>query len=471
VDSNFLAPTTEVARLLIVDDDESIRSQLSLSLGGEFHVFTAGSSPEAWRIFQEVQPEVMTLDLALDANGTEAGFSLLDACLQANPFTKVVLITGNDNETNARRAVGKGAADFFGKPVDVDVLQVLLHRLHAVGRIERENARLLQRHAENHRLGAILGMSPQMQAMFRTIEKVAAADVSVLILGESGTGKELVAREIRRLSPRATQPFVSINCGAIPENLLEAELFGHEKGAYTGAHISRVGRLELADRGIVFLDEIADLHLPLQVKLLRFLQDHEIERVGGRESVELDVRVVAATNRNLDRRVAEGVFREDLFYRLSVVNLRLPPLRERSEDILFLGQYFLERFASEYGRGKLTFSPDAARALASYSWPGNVRELQHHVQKAALMSDGRSITARDLELDSFGQPHRRSLREAREAADRVAVIDALRSTRGNISAAAEALGISRPSLHDLLAKLAINAKEYKKRKRSEVATR
>jgi two-component system NtrC family response regulator len=461
--------TVAAPKLLIVDDDETIRSQLELSFDTEFEILAAADSEEAWRIFQSERPDLMTLDLALEYDDVETGFSLLERCLQIDPFMKIVLITGNDEQTNAQRAVDMGASDFFGKPVDPKVLEVLLHRLYSVGQLERQNAAILKRQGDQHRLGAILGLSSEMHAVFRTIEKVATADVSVLILGESGTGKELAAKEIRRLSTRATKPFVSINCGAIPENLLESELFGHEKGSFTGAHTSRAGKLELANEGIVFLDEIADLPLALQVKLLRFLQDHEIDRVGGRKPIALDVRVIAATNRDLDKRVASGQFREDLFYRLSVVNLRLPPLRERSDDILFLAHYFLERFGSEYGRGKLTLTADARRGLRAYKWPGNVRELEHRVQKAALMSAGTSISANDLELNGAGNPRRLSLREARTEADRFAVIESLRATNGNISEASRRLGISRPSLHELLRKLEVNAKDYKRPKRRGVA--
>jgi len=464
------AATTKAAKLLIVDDDESIRSQLELSLDSEFDVSIAANSKDAWRILQAERPELMTLDLALDSDDPETGFSLLERCLQFDPFLKIVMITGNDDQTSARRAVEMGAADFFGKPVDPDILKVLLHRFHTVQQLERQNAEILKRQGDVHRLGGILGKSPQMQVMFRTIEKVATADVSILILGESGTGKELVAREIRRLSSRVTKPFVSINCGAIPENLLESELFGHEKGSFTGAHASREGKLELADKGIVFLDEVAELPFPLQVKLLRFLQDHEIERVGGRKPIELDVRVIAATNRDLDQRVASGEFREDLFYRLSVVNLRLPPLRERTDDIPFLAQYFLERFESEYGRRNLSLSADARRGMQAYKWPGNVRELEHRMQRAVLMSGGKTINATDLELDSAARSRRPSLREAREQADRFAVIESLRATGGNISEAAKTLGISRPSMHDLLAKLEISAKDYKRQKRRGAET-
>ena len=358
----------------------------------------------------------------------------------------------------------QGAADFFGKPVDAQELRVLLGRVLMRGRLERQNAALLQTLGDERRLGSLLGQSPIMQSLFRNIEKIAPVDIAVLILGESGVGKELVAKEIRRLSPRAVKPFVTINCGAIPENLLESELFGHEKGAFTGAHAQRIGRLEMADGGIVFLDEIGELPVPLQVKLLRFLQEHEIERVGGRETIRLDLRVLAATSRNLEEEVRKGRFREDLYYRLSVVNLKVPPLRERMEDISFLAHYFLERYAGEYGKGALAYTSKARLALQKHPWPGNVRELENRVQKAVLLGSGRQVDTADLELEDARGEKPLLLREARESAERRTIIDALRRTGGNISKAARVLGISRPSLHELLTKHGITARSYRLRR-------
>jgi len=375
---------------------------------------------------------------------------------------KVVLITGNDNETNALRAVEQGAADFFGKPIDVQELRVLLRRVLSIGRLERQNAALLKTLGDERRLGSLVGQSPPMKTLFHRLEKAAKTDAAVLILGETGTGKELVAKEIRRLSSRATKPFVTINCGAIPEQLLESELFGHEKGAFTSAHISRVGRLEMADGGIVLLDEVGELPPHLQVKLLRFLQDHEVERVGGREVLKLDVRVIAATSRNLEEEARCARFRQDLYYRLAVITLRLPPLRERPEDISFLAQYFLDRYSSELGRGRLTLTPGAKLAMQQHRWEGNVRELEHRIQKAVLMSSGRMLEAEDLEIDAVDRPQRMSLRQARHEADRRTIGDALRITEGNVSRAAELLDISRPSLHELLRKLEVNVREYKR---------
>lgn len=451
-------------RLLIVDDDPSILSQLSLALGRDFSVKTANNSWTAWELIRKEHPDLITLDLALDDNDPESGFGLLEKCLGFDPYMKVVLITGNDEDQNARRAIEQGAADFFGKPVDVQDLRVLLRRVLTRGRLERQNAELVRNLGEERRLGSILGQSPAMKALFRDVDKVAPVDVSVLVLGESGTGKEMVAKEIRRLSKRATKPFVSINCAAIPENLMEAELFGHEKGAFTSAHAARVGRLELADGGTVFLDEVGELPILLQVKLLRFLQDHQVERVGGREVIDLNVRVLAATSRNLEDEVRAGRFREDLYYRLCVVTLKLPPLRERGEDVLFLAQYFLDRYSNEFGKGQATLMPGARLAIQNHNWPGNVREMENKIQRAVLMASSRHLDARDLGLEDApdsGRPL--SLREARDEAERSRIIDVLRQTGGNISKAAQVLRISRPSLHELLTKQGIKAREYRAR--------
>ncbi len=459
--SNPEFKTSQIPKLLIVDDDRGILSQLSLALSREYDVSIAETADAAWEIILSTPPDLITLDLALDGVDPETGFSLLERCLKYDPYLKIIMITGNDEETNALRAVEQGAADFFSKPVDINELRVLLRRVLKVGQLERQNASILKQLGEERRLGSLVGQSSSMVAVFKKIKKVAAADVPVLVLGGSGTGKELVAREIRRLSSRATKPLVSINCGAIPDNLLESELFGHEKGAFTGAHASRPGRLEMAQGGIVFLDEIGELPVPLQVKLLRFLQEYEIERVGGRNVIKLDVRVVAATSRDLEEMIADGSFRQDLYYRLSVVNVKLPPLQDRLDDILFLAQYFLDRFSKEQSRGNLTLTPKAKIALQQYDWPGNVRELEHRIHKAVLMSTGRMLDVDDLELDDVESPKQVSLKEARQETDRQTIQEALRLTCGNISMAAKALGISRPSLHTLLEKLEIRASDYK----------
>jgi len=453
-----------VAKLLIVDDDPSIVSQLRLAFRKEYQVFTAQNVDEAWALVQSEHPDLITLDLALDGSNPETGFGVLEKCIAFDPFMKVVLITGNDEEANARRAVEQGAADFFGKPVDVDELRVLLRRQLAVARLERQNAEVLEHLDDEERLGAIVGRSPGMQALFKRICKVSAVDnIEVLILGESGTGKDMVAKEIRRLSSRATKPFVTIDCTAIAPTLLESELFGHVKGTFTDAHESRPGKLELADGGIVFLNEIGDLPLSLQAKLLRFLQDHEIERVGGREVIKLDVRVIAATNKDLEAEVRAGRFRQDLYYRLSGVELLMPPLRDRGDDILFLAQYLMDRFAKEYGRGRKSLSVKAKQALVQQQWEGNVRELQRAIRGAVALSSGRVLDVEDLGLEAAGAPQVPSLKEARDRADREAIERALQLTGGNVSRAAGMLSISRPSLHDRMTRLGIDAGDFRRR--------
>jgi two-component system NtrC family response regulator len=454
------APGTRPTRLFIVDDDPSIVSQLELAFSGEYEVRTSDNPVDAWTRIQAEHPDLVTLDLSLEADNPETGFSLLEKCHIFDPTMKVVMITGNDTEENAMRAVHEGAFDFFGKPVDLEALSVLLRRGATLRHLEQQNARNRSEPGEE-RLGDLLGRSEEMQSVFRLIRKVAPTDFTVSILGESGTGKEMVAREIHRLSKRADQPFVSISCGAIPEALLESELFGHEKGAFTSAHTSRPGRLETADRGTVFLDEIGEMPMLLQVKLLRFLQEREVERVGGRKVIPLDVRIIAATNRNLSEEVKAGRFREDLFYRLSVVNILLPPLRKRSEDIDYLAEHFLAQYAAELNRSGLAFSRTAKLALRSHPWPGHVRELEHRVQRAALMAAGRLVQPEDLELSGPDREGTISLREARDRAVERTVVDALRRTRGNISRAAQELEVSRPTLHDLLRKMNIDARSFK----------
>ncbi|MBM3317866.1 MAG: sigma-54-dependent Fis family transcriptional regulator, partial [Candidatus Eisenbacteria bacterium] len=426
--SSARAAASQPTKLLIVDDEPAFLNQLRLALQKDFEVWAAESAEAAWTIVQAEHPELVTLDLALDGASPESGFTLLERCLAFDPFMKIVLVTGNDNEANALRAVDQGAADFFGKPVDVAELKVLLSRVLALGRLERRNAALLAQLGEEHRLGSLVGRSQAMRAVFRRIEKLAAVDIAVLIVGESGTGKELVARELRRLGPRAAKPFKKIDCGAIPENLLESELFGHEEGAFTDARVGKRGRLEMAQGGVVFLDEIGDLPFPLQVKLLRFLQEHQIERVGGLEVIDLDVRVIAATNKDLAGEVRRGRFRQDLYYRLSVGDIELPPLRERREDILFLAQFFLDRYVLAYGRGRLAFSARCKRALERHDWPGNIRELENRIEKAVVMASGRLLDEMALGLLEPAERRPASLREARRETERQTIRAALRGT-------------------------------------------
>jgi two-component system NtrC family response regulator len=449
------------AKILLVDDDPAILNQLKWGLAALYEVVTAQTPDEAMAALQREKPELVTLDLAVASNDPESGFQLLDRFLSHDPSLKVVMITGNEDRENAIRAVNQGAFDFFRKPVDLEELRMLLRRAEALRHLEQENATLRARLREEGSLGRMLGRSDAIHGVFSMIRKVAPADVTVLITGDSGTGKELVARELHRHSGRSEAPFVSISCGAIPESLLESELFGHEKGAFTSAHASREGKLEMAAGGTVFLDEIGEMPMSLQVKILRFLQEREIERVGGRKVIPLDVRVLAATNRDLRGEVAKGTFREDLYFRLSVVNIHLPPLRERREDVVYLAQQFLERYGTEFHRGRLTFSRDALRALQRHPWQGNVRELEHRVQRAVVLSSGRVVRAEDLELTSEDNGGLLPLREAREVAERRVVLEALRRSCGNIARAAKDLEISRPTLHDLLRKLSIQAADYK----------
>jgi two-component system NtrC family response regulator len=456
--------TTDIGRkhrLLVVDDDPSIVSQLNLAFEDEYDVITAGDPRTAWALVQKDRPDLVTLDLALESNNPETGFTLLDKCLVFDPHMKVVLITGNDTRENALRAVDRGAYDFFGKPVNLGELGVLLRRAAQLRAMETQEGAVEPPGPEGDRLGHLLGRSREIHAVFRLIQRVAPTDVTILILGDSGTGKEVVAREIHRLSLRRDKPFVSISCAAIPETLLESELFGHEKGAFTSAHIARPGRLELADGGTVFLDEIGDMPMTLQVKLLRFLQEREVERVGGRRVIPLDVRVIAATNRDLEKGVKAGLFREDLYYRLSVIDIRLPALRERGDDVVFLAEHFLQVHARKLGRGTLSFSRGAKEALLRHLWPGHVRELEHRVQRAALLADSRLVQPSDLELAGTDTPAPISLKEARDEAEARIVVGALRRTSGNISKAARELDVSRPTLHDLLRKHGIEARTFR----------
>jgi two-component system NtrC family response regulator len=375
---------------------------------------------------------------------------------------KAVVLTGNTDHENALRAVQLGAYDYYLKPVDLSELGTILQRACRLSRLDREAFGVGASTLPATPSAEIIGDSGAMQRIFDTIRRVARTDVTVLISGESGTGKELVARAIHANSPRRKRPFVAINCGAIPENLVESELFGHEKGAFTGAHTQRKGRLELADGGTVFLDEVAELSAPIQVKLLRVLQDRLLERVGGRELIPLDVRILAATNRDIKRATQEGKFREDLYYRLAVVNIGIPPLRERLEDMRALAIRFLERFSAEYRVRVRRFSADALAALHAYQWPGNVRELENRIKRAVIMAEGRMITAEDLELTKdLAQQPTQSIKAARHEVERRVMITALQRYRGNISRAAKAVQISRPAFHELLVKHRIRADDFK----------
>jgi two-component system NtrC family response regulator len=444
-------------RLLIVDDDEDICTQMKWALCNDYELLTAGDRAGALAAFRAGRPTVTLLDLGLPPrpNDPEEGLGVLSAVLALDPLAKVIVVSGQGDKQNALSAVGAGAYDFLCKPVDMDELRLVLQRCVYVAELEQEY-RAMQRSARPDTFEDMLSASPRMQSVFDFIRKVAPTNAPVLILGESGTGKEMVAQALHRRSAQTRGPFVAINCNSIPENLLESELFGHEKGAFTGAHAQRKGHIETAAGGTLFLDEIGELPAPVQVKLLRFLQEKRFQRVGGRQEIESDARVLAATNTNLQEAVAGGKFREDLYFRLAVVVVKVPPLRERGDDIIMVAKAFLHTYGVEHAKPGLTFAPDALRTLSLYRWPGNVRELQNRVRRAVIMADGKRVTARDLELtDTLSALPPQTLKEARESVEREMVQDALRRHRGKITSAAVELGISRPTLYELMEKLGI----------------
>jgi two-component system NtrC family response regulator len=448
-------------RLLIVEDDEDIRTQMRWALGADYEVLTAGERAGALAAFAADRPAVILLDLGLPPrpNDPEEGMSVLSAVLTLDPLAKVIVVSGQGDKQNALRAVGAGAYDFLCKPVDMDELGLVLQRCVYLADLEQEY-RAMQYSARADLFEDMLGASPQMQTVFDFVRKVAPTSAPVLILGESGTGKEMVAQALHRRSTQTRGPFVAINCNAIPENLLESELFGHEKGSFTGAHTQRKGHIETAAGGTLFLDEIGEMPASVQVKLLRFLQEKSFQRVGGRQEIQSDARVVAATNRNLQELAASGKFREDLYFRLAVVVVKVPALRERGDDIVLMAKAFLHSYVVEHARPGLTFAPDALRALTLHRWPGNVRELQNRVQRAVIMADGKRVTATDLELtDTISGMPPQTLKEARETVEREMVQDALRRNRGKVTSAALELGVSRPTLYELMEKLGI-AKEW-----------
>lgn len=448
---------TQKPKLLIVDDDEEIRTQMRWALATDYSVILAGDRAAALDQFRAHRPSVVLLDLGLPPNpGTpEEGLAALSEILATDRLAKVVIVSGQGEKGPALRAIGAGAYDFVGKPVEMDELKLLLKRCFHLAQLEREYHQM-QQTLRSDSFEGLLGTGPRMQIVFDAIRKVATTDAPVLILGESGTGKEMTARAIHQRSARKNGPFVAINCSAIPESLIESELFGHEKGAFTGAHTQRKGRIEHSSGGTLFLDEIGEVPLPIQVKLLRFLQEQYIERVGGRQEIPVDTRVIAATNADLKKGMSSGTFREDLFYRLAVVQIMLPALRDRDDDIVLLAQAFLQRFAGENGKSGLTFAPDALRAIRQHTWPGNVRELQNRVKRGVIMSEGKRLSAADMELESGGSAQGvLTLKEARERLENEMIRSVLRKHNGKITTAAIELGISRPTLYELMDKLGI----------------
>ncbi len=441
--------------LLIVDDDESIQTQMKWALSGDYAVELAGDRAGAVAAAAGDRSEVVLLDLGLPPRPDEPdeGIETLRELLVLRPHLKVIVITGQSEKHNALRAVGEGAYDFLSKPIDADELKVILKRAFHLARLEADY-RAMQAALVGESFEGMLGTSPQMQVVFTAVRKVALSDAPVLILGESGTGKEMVAQAVHRRSRRQAGPFIAINCSAIPETLLESELFGHEKGSFTGAHTQRPGRIESAAGGTLFLDEIGEIPLALQVKLLRFLQEQRIERVGGRREIEIDTRVIAATNVDLKQAMSTGRFREDLYYRLAVVVIGLPPLRDRVGDIPVLAKVFLRRFALENHRKISGFTAEAFRLMSAYAWPGNVREMENRIRRATIMAEGRQVAPEDLELDpAMAGIKNLTLKEARENVERNLLERVLERHRGNISRAAEELDVSRPTLYELMDKL------------------
>lgn len=437
--------------LLAIDDDLGIQKQLKWSLT-DYEVVFADDRPSALQQMRRFEPAVVTLDLGLPPDPTNAseGLACLTEILQQFPQTKVIVITGSTDTEHALQAISLGAYDYYQKPIDVDVLNVIVSRAFKLSELEAENRALRE---GNHKVQDIIGNSEAILKACRMVEKIAPTEITTLLLGESGTGKEVFARSIHKQSPRAGKPFVAINCASIPDSLLESELFGYEKGAFTGAHKTTLGKIETANGGTLMLDEIGDMPLPLQAKMLRFLQERVIERVGGRSEIEVDVRVVCATHRNLSEMVAEQTFREDLFYRISEVTLMIPPLRNRGQDIVTIAKSLLHKFNTEFGTAIQGFTEDAINALLGHRWPGNIRELQNKLKSAVILADTKLITAEDLGLvasqDITSVP---TLRKVREQAETQAIRHAYNLSNGNLSKTADLLGITRPTLYSLIEK-------------------
>jgi len=447
--------TADSMKLLIVEDDAGLQSQLRWCFEG-YEVLQARDRSSAMTEVRRHQPQLVTLDLGLPpdpANAAE-GLALLEEILSTSPHTKIVVVTGSDDRENALRAVAQGAYDYYVKPVAADALRLIVDRAAHLYELEEENRRLSQRTEQP--LQGLITADPGMLKVCRMVERVAPSDATVLLLGDSGTGKEILARALHELSPRKGGPFVAINCAAIPENLLESELFGYEKGAFTGATRQSIGKIEHAHKGTLFLDEIGDLPMSLQAKLLRFLQEHTVERLGGRKEIPVDIRVVGATNQDLGHLMSEGGFREDLYYRISEIAVHIPPLRDRQGDRSLIAHALLERFVQDQSRPRRGFTSDALRAVEAYDWPGNVREMENVIRRAVIMADGPNVTAEDLGLDVPSEHDGpMGLRAARDAAEREAVINAMSHCNGNISSAADLLGVTRPTLYNLLDKFGL----------------
>ncbi len=436
--------------LLIVEDDLALQKQMKWAFESNETVL-ASDIPTAIAQIRRVEPAVVTMDLGLPPNPGDAtaGFDLLSQILTLAPNTKVIVLTGQNDHGNALKAIRLGAYDFYAKPFDPELLGFAIERAFILAELQEENRRL-QNSTQSTLLSKIITQDSEMQRVNRVVEKVAPTTATILLRGESGTGKELVARALHGLSPRAKERYVAINCAAIPEALLESELFGHEKGAFTGAAKQTQGKVEMAHKGTFFLDEIGDLPLQLQSKLLRFLQERVIERVGGREEIPVDVRIICATHQDLKAMIQQGTFREDLYYRLAEIVIEIPPLRNRVGDASLLAHAFVRRFAEEQHRNTITLTPEAITAIEGYEWPGNVRELENCIKRAVIMADGANISAGDLDLKNQGSESHLNLRQVRDEAEKKAVNHALARANGNVSKAAEVLGISRPTLYELM---------------------
>jgi two-component system NtrC family response regulator len=439
--------------LLVVEDDPGLQKALRWAFEG-FKVITAEDRESAIAHLRRYEPHVVTLDLGLppDPGGASEGLATLQEIIDLAPHTKVIVVTGNNDRENAIRAIGLGAWLFFQKPVDPELLGVIVERAYSLCELEQEN-RELARQSVKEPMEGIVATSPEMLEVCKTVEMVAPSDATTLILGESGTGKELFARALHALSSRSKQRFVAINCAAIPENLLESELFGYEKGAFTGAAKQTEGNIEYASGGTLFLDEIGDLPLPLQAKLLRFIQERVIVRVGGRKEIPIDVRVLCATHQELSELIQRGEFREDLYYRITEFVINIPPLRERSGEAVVLANHFLDKESEKQKKAGLSFGTDALAAIEAYEWPGNVRELQNKIKRAVILAQGKQITASNLELAPVeGAPLLLNLRQVREKAESQALLTAFQQANGKISQAAKMLGITRPTFYALVKK-------------------
>lgn len=443
--------------LLIVEDDLGLQSQLRWHFD-KYEVVVAPDRNSAIAAIRMHEPAVVLQDLGLppDEEGVEEGFATIQETLRIAPNTKIIVVTGYHDYSNALRAVAMGAYDFYQKPVNTDTLDLIVQRAYQMWELEYENRRLQD--SKQNSLPGVIASDERMASICRIIEKIAPTDVTCLILGESGTGKEVIARSVHTLSSRREKRFVAINCAAVPENLMESELFGYEKGAFTGATKRTLGKVEVASGGTLFLDEIGDMPLSLQAKLLRFLQERVVERLGGREEIAVDVRVVCATNKNLEQMVAEGTFREDLFYRISEMVIDLPPLRDRGGDKALLARHLLAKFCNQLNKNIKGFTPEAVSAIEGYEWPGNIREMENKLKRAVIMCDQKNIGLMDLGLPQHDDLSL-NLRAVRQEAEKAAIIRAVNMSDGNISAAAKLLGVTRPTLYDLIKKYGIHIQE------------